>query len=244
MAAMAGEEAHAMEETVMQDIAEVPMDVTRPNQKVELLTACLAIGEIETALVLLARMPKVTATRPTLTDSICSTVRTMIQCLYDSNSPEDASVPYTPCQHRASCSLALSPTEHHADLLQIVRDSELPRCCSLDGFTFQVKPLLEHVGARIFRDPKLVGMLCQIGASALYRLSAAVQDIEAIIKVMDGQYDSEMKSRFDDAKAEYSRVEAVWGEMACRFFLPAITLTRSDAGKTTLCHFTNDIGDD
>ncbi|KAG0335939.1 THO complex subunit 2 [Podila horticola] len=215
MAAMAGEEAHAMEETVMQDIAEMPTDVTRPNQKVELLTACLAIGEIETALVLLARMPKITATRPTLTDFICSTIRTMIQCLYDSNSPEDASVPYTPCQHRASWSLAPSPTEHHADLLQIVRDSELPRCCSLDGFTFQVKPLLEHVGARISRDPKLVGMLCQIGASALYRLSVAVQDMEAIIKVMDGQYDSEMKSRLDDAKAEYSRVEALVASVCC-----------------------------
>ncbi|KAG0098932.1 THO complex subunit 2 [Podila epicladia] len=214
--------APASENIVMQDFTDAPVEMTRPNQKVELLAACLATGEVKTAMALLTRMPKVTATRPSLADSICCIIRFMVSNLYDTSSA-DACPGSHPSRQGSSQSLLSSSPEDRANVLAIERVSVLPQCSSIDDFTMNVKPLLEHVGARIYRDLNLVGILCQIGASALFRLRCKIKDLESVIELMAGQYDLEMKHRLTEAKGEYSRVEAIWGQMSGRLFLPALT---------------------
>ena len=248
-AAAGGSKDVVMADTTVEVVPELPM----PNQKVGLLSAQLSIGDIENAMFTLARFPKITATHPEVADLICRIVRAMIQDVYDPISPKalhpelkknnDFPYKYPPrkdsesqitVERTLSPNVPLSTETTRYEFFYTRWDKHLVRCSTLKDIVTLVHPMLVVIGVRIHRDPKLIAMLCRIGASELNRLSASITELDATVKAKKDQDDTEAKERLSSVKAERSKVETTWIDMARRLFLPAISLTYSNPGMFTL----------
>lgn len=248
-AAAGGSKDVVMADATVEVVPELPM----PNQKVGLLSAQLSIGDIENAMFTLARFPKITATHPEVADLICRIVRAMIQDVYDPISPKalhpalkkDNDFPYKypprkdseseiTVERTLSPNVPLSTETTHYEFFYPQWDKHLIRCSTLKDIATLVHPMLVVIGVRIHRDPKLVAMLCRIGAAELGRLNASITELDAAVKAKKEQDDTEPKEKLSAVKAERVRVETMWIDMARRLFLPAVSLTYSNPGMFIL----------
>ncbi|KAG0265306.1 THO complex subunit 2 [Mortierella polycephala] len=229
--------------------ADAASELPIPNQKVGLTNALLSIGDLEHAMFILARFPRLTASHPETADLICRLIHIMIQDVYAPFSPKAR---HPELQKKKDCTYRypvaikgretnvvriLSPrpplptsTERYEYFYADWKD-DLVRCQNVQDLFEFVKALLTVVGVRIHRDISLVVKLCRIGAGTLKRLQEEITPLEFKIKLSKDTGDtSAMAEALDRLTKERKGVEEGWIEMCRALFLPTISLISANPG--------------
>ncbi|KAF9905378.1 THO complex subunit 2 [Lobosporangium transversale] len=223
----------AVEEPVPEAIPGLPL----PNQKVGVLNALLSLGDLDHAMFILARLPKLTASHPESADLVCRLINEMISPVYSPLSPsashpqlakrKDFAYRYPTASEGKEVKAVriLDPwlplpteTERYEYFYQEWGD-DLVLCQTVQDIVHYVYPVLSVVGARIHRDLKLVTKLCRIGAGTLDRIRREVA-------MLDGQDDA----RLAMLNSEKEIIEGIWVDMTRSLFLPTVSLAFSNPG--------------
>lgn len=235
------------------DVGVVP-ELPMPNQKVGVVSALLAIGDVNHAMFFLARFPRLTASHPEVADLICRLIHVMIQDVYSlfspcSRQPQLAKrhnfayrYPIASADQDITTTRVLSPqlpaftaTQRYEYFYPNWKD-ELVHCYTAEDLVKYVYPLLTVVGVRIHRDTTLVAKLCRIGAGTLGHLRQQIGQLE--IDTASGKQpndDTDMTGDDLEAlRAKKSKIETAWIEMTRFLFLPTVSVLRANTGSVVL----------
>jgi THO complex subunit 2 len=221
-----------------------------PNQKVGIVKALLSLGDLEHALLILSRYPRLTASYPELADLLCRLIHVMIEDVYAPFSPsthhsqlsrsKDFAYRYPPPSktevsivRTLTPNLPLATSSQRFEYFYADWKQDLVRCqTALDIIEF-VKPILTLVGVRIHRDTVLVAKLCRIGAATLFRLRGEIKPLTARVAPMeDGPEKTVVAAQLQALELEHAAVELTWTDMTRSLFLPTISLVYSNPGTT------------
>jgi hypothetical protein len=245
-----------IKDEVMAETTEVTVasELPVPNQKVGIVSALLAIGDVDHAMFFLARFPKLTASHPQVADLICRLVHVMVQDVYSlfspcSRQPQLAKrhdfayrYPVVSGDQEITTTRILNPqlpastATRRYEYFYLDWKDDLVHCHTADDVVEFVYPLLTVVGVRIHRDTTLVAKLCRIGAGTLNQLRQQIGQLELDSASKDPSMgDMNMTdTHCTDLKAKMDRIETAWIDMTRFLFLPTVSVLRANTGKARL----------
>ncbi|KAG0214662.1 THO complex subunit 2 [Mortierella sp. GBA30] len=216
---------------------EIVPDLPLPNQKVGVVKALLAIGDLENAMFILARFPNLTASHPEIADLLCRLIHVMIEDVYTPFSPT-VRHPVPSKEREVEAAHVLSPnlpqdtSTQWSEYFYPGWKDDLVRCETVQDMIEHVIPLLAIVSVRIHRDTNLVTKLCRIGAGTMSRLREDIEQLERKANVSGSiiERSGQDNTQTSILKSELQAVEKAWLEMTRTLFLPTVSLIHSNPG--------------